>query len=57
MKQKTRKIKLGSAKQQIEEELWLHYFNTALLNRGAITEDAFRRMRSRIISRSVHKTG
>ncbi len=40
-------------KQKIIEELWLHYYNSALLASGSITEEEYRKMKLRIINRSA----
>lgn len=39
-------------KRIIGEQIWLHYYNQALFERGAITEDERNRMASRINARN-----
>lgn len=46
-----------SAKKALAEEIWLNYFNKYLLERGAISETAYRRMRSLIRQRSCKTSG
>ena len=41
-----------SAKKALAEEIWLNYFNKYLLERGAISETAYRRMQSLIRQRA-----
>ena len=50
----------GSAharKKQIGEQLWLHYYNRVLFERGIITEDERNRMANRIDARSAAQDG
>ena len=42
----------GDRKRIIGEQIWLHYYNRVLFERGAITEEERNRMASRINARS-----
>jgi len=51
------KVKLPASatekkKQQIIESLWLHNYNSVLLEKGRITEDEYHRMKLKIIHRT-----
>lgn len=48
------KLPAVKKKRDVMEEMWLQYFNSALLNRGVISEDEYRRMKTKIISHAVN---
>lgn len=52
MKAKIPVSALEKKKQQILESLWLHYYNSVLLEKGRITEDEYHRMKLKIIHRT-----
>ena len=45
-------VSTESAKKALAEEIWLNYFNKYLLEQGAISETAYRRMQSLIRQRA-----
>ena len=44
-------------KRQIGEQLWLHYYNQVLFDRGLITEDERNKMANRINTRNAVTAG
>lgn len=48
---------LDTRKKTIGEQLWLHYFNQVLFERGVITEDERNRMANRINGRNSLRNG
>lgn len=47
-------MNMESAKKALAEEIWLNYFNKYLLEQGAISETAYRRMQSLIRQRAYN---